>query len=177
MDSLGGILSNSRHGYAVEHRSRSLALEPFKQGVTEVAQHHKCHVGIDIEYNFKTKHEYESRNCAAEAVETCDSEHCKQVACGNFSGSGAQHHASGRECHNERNCGDEYPYKVCAVILHFADSKTCVLHPASTTHRQLTDNQLEEAGVKSDLIRLSVGIEDVEDIIADIQQALEEATK
>lgn len=67
--------------------------------------------------------------------------------------------------------------KLASIVTHVADSKTCVLHPASTTHRQLTDKQLEEAGVSSDLIRLSVGIEDVDDIIADIQQALLEATK
>ena len=67
--------------------------------------------------------------------------------------------------------------RLASIVTHVADSKTCVLHPASTTHRQLTDKQLEEAGVKSDLIRLSVGIEDVEDIIADIEQALAEATK
>ena len=67
--------------------------------------------------------------------------------------------------------------KLASIVTHVADSKTCVLHPASTTHRQLSDKQLEEAGVKSDLIRLSVGIEDVGDIIADIQQALVEATK
>jgi O-acetylhomoserine (thiol)-lyase len=53
-----------------------------------------------------------------------------------------------------------------------ADARTCVLHPASHTHRQLTDQQLEEAGVKPDLIRFSVGIEDAEDIIADLKQAL-----
>lgn len=62
--------------------------------------------------------------------------------------------------------------RLASIVTHVADSKTCVLHPASTTHRQLTDAQLEECGVKSDLIRLSVGIEDVEDIIADIEQAL-----
>ncbi len=67
--------------------------------------------------------------------------------------------------------------RLASIVTHVADSKTCVLHPASTTHRQLSDKQLEEAGVKSDLIRLSVGIEDVEDIIADIEQALVEATK
>ena len=66
--------------------------------------------------------------------------------------------------------------KFCNIVTHVADSKTCVLHPASTTHRQLTDAQLEECGVKSDLIRLSVGIEDAEDIIADIAQALCQAT-
>ena len=62
--------------------------------------------------------------------------------------------------------------RLASIVTHVADSKTCVLHPASTTHRQLTDAQLEECGVKSDLIRLSVGIEDAEDIIADIAQAL-----
>ena len=62
--------------------------------------------------------------------------------------------------------------RLASIVTHVADAKTCVLHPASTTHRQLTDAQLEECGVKSDLIRLSVGIEDAEDIIADIEQAL-----
>ena len=66
--------------------------------------------------------------------------------------------------------------KLASIVTHVADSKTCVLHPASTTHRQLTDEQLNECGVKSDLIRLSVGIEDIEDIIADIEQALRQAT-
>ncbi len=66
--------------------------------------------------------------------------------------------------------------KLASIVTHVADAKTCVLHPASTTHRQLTDEQLLECGVKSDLIRLSVGIEDVEDIIADIEQALKSAT-
>jgi O-acetylhomoserine (thiol)-lyase len=64
--------------------------------------------------------------------------------------------------------------KLCAIATHVADAKTCVLHPAGTTHRQMTDEQLEEAGVGPDLIRLSVGIENAEDIIADIEQALEQ---
>ncbi len=63
--------------------------------------------------------------------------------------------------------------KLAAVVTHVADARTCVLHPASTTHRQLTDEQLVNCGVGPDLIRLSVGIEDAEDIIADIAQALE----
>lgn len=62
--------------------------------------------------------------------------------------------------------------KLAAVVTHVADARTCVLHPASTTHRQLTDEQLKECGVAPDMIRLSVGIEDVDDIIADIEQAL-----
>ena len=62
--------------------------------------------------------------------------------------------------------------KLGAIVTHVADARTCLLHPASTTHRQMTDEQLCEAGVLPDLIRLSVGIEDVEDIIADIEQAL-----
>ena len=61
---------------------------------------------------------------------------------------------------------------LAAIVTHVADARTCVLHPASTTHRQLTDEQLIDAGVSPDLIRLSVGIENVEDIIADIDQAL-----
>ena len=58
------------------------------------------------------------------------------------------------------------------IVTHVADARTCVLHPASHTHRQLTDEQLREAGIAPDLIRLSVGIEDVEDIIDDLKQAL-----
>ena len=63
--------------------------------------------------------------------------------------------------------------KLVSIVTHVADAKTCLLHPASHTHRQLTDEQLKEAGVAPDLIRLSVGIEDVEDIISDLKQALE----
>ncbi|MCR5834895.1 MAG: O-acetylhomoserine aminocarboxypropyltransferase/cysteine synthase [Lachnospiraceae bacterium] len=58
------------------------------------------------------------------------------------------------------------------IVTHVADARTCVLHPASHTHRQMSDEQLLEAGVKPDLIRLSVGIENADDIIADIEQAL-----
>lgn len=67
--------------------------------------------------------------------------------------------------------------KLASVVTHVADCRTCALHPASTTHRQLTEQQLEECGVKSDLIRLSVGIEYIDDIIADVEQALEAAGK
>lgn len=62
--------------------------------------------------------------------------------------------------------------KLSSIATHVADSKTCLLHPASHTHRQLTDEQLKEAGIAPDLIRFSVGIENVEDIIADLEQAL-----
>ncbi len=62
--------------------------------------------------------------------------------------------------------------KLCHMEIHVADIKTCCLHPASTTHRQLTDEQLKECGVSPDLIRMSIGIEDADDIIEDIQQAL-----
>lgn len=67
--------------------------------------------------------------------------------------------------------------ELASVVTHVADLRTCVLHPASTTHRQMTDEQLKEAGVSPDLIRLSVGIENPEDILDDIKQALEKATK
>ena len=63
--------------------------------------------------------------------------------------------------------------KMICIVTHVADARTCVLHPASHTHRQLSDEQLREAGVAPDLIRLSVGIENVEDILDDIRQALD----
>ena len=59
------------------------------------------------------------------------------------------------------------------IVTHVADARSCVLHPASHTHRQLSDEQLKEAGIAPDLIRLSVGIEDCEDIVNDIRQALD----
>jgi O-acetylhomoserine (thiol)-lyase len=62
--------------------------------------------------------------------------------------------------------------KVAMIATHVADAHTCVLHPASSTHRQLTEEELTAAGVPSDLIRLSVGIEHIDDIIADLKQAL-----
>lgn len=63
--------------------------------------------------------------------------------------------------------------ELVSIVTHVADARTCVLHPASHTHRQLSDEQLKEAGVAPDLIRLSVGIENVDDIIADLEQALQ----
>lgn len=62
--------------------------------------------------------------------------------------------------------------KLATLVTHVADARTCVIHPASTTHRQLTEEQQRLAGVTPDLIRLSVGIEDVADIIADLEVAL-----
>jgi len=64
--------------------------------------------------------------------------------------------------------------QLVAIVTHVADARTCVLHPASHTHRQLSDEQLIAAGVAPDLIRLSVGIENADDIIKDIEQALEQ---
>ena len=63
--------------------------------------------------------------------------------------------------------------RLAAIVTHVADARTCCLHPASTTHRQLTEKELEDAGVTPDMIRFSCGIEDADDIIADIQQALD----
>ena len=62
--------------------------------------------------------------------------------------------------------------KMIAIVTHVADSRSCVLHPASHTHRQMNDQELLEAGVQPDLIRFSVGTENIEDIIADLEQAL-----
>ncbi len=64
--------------------------------------------------------------------------------------------------------------KLAAIVTHVADSRTCVLHPASTTHRQLSEEQLEACGVLSDMVRFSVGIENAEDIIADLQQSFDQ---
>ena len=62
--------------------------------------------------------------------------------------------------------------KVCAIETHVADARTCILHPASSTHRQMNDQQLLEAGIPAGLIRMSCGLEDKEDLIADLAQAL-----
>lgn len=62
--------------------------------------------------------------------------------------------------------------QLAQIVVHVADARTCVLHPASTTHRQLTDQQLVDAGIGPDLIRMSVGIENIDDILADIENAL-----
>lgn len=64
--------------------------------------------------------------------------------------------------------------KIARIVTHVADVRTCCLHPASTTHRQMSDEQLEACGVKPDLIRFSTGIEHVDDLIADISQALKQ---
>ncbi len=63
--------------------------------------------------------------------------------------------------------------KLGAIETHVADARTCCLNPATSTHRQMNDEQLKEAGVPAELIRISVGIEDKEDLIADIAQALD----
>ncbi len=63
--------------------------------------------------------------------------------------------------------------ELATIATHVADARTCLLHPASHTHRQLTDEQLEEAGISPDLIRFSVGLENADDLIADLQQALD----
>jgi O-acetylhomoserine (thiol)-lyase len=78
----------------------------------------------------------------------------------------------------DRSVGERFinSVKLASHLANVGDVRTLVIHPASTTHRQLTDVQLEAAGVKPDLIRISVGIEDIEDIIWDIDQALEAAT-
>ena len=59
------------------------------------------------------------------------------------------------------------------IVTHIADARSCILHPASTTHRQLSDEQLVACGIRDNLVRLSVGIEDVQDILDDLQRALD----
>lgn len=77
----------------------------------------------------------------------------------------------GREAASRLMAGLE----LASIATHVADAKTCVLHPASTTHRQMSDAELAAAGVAPDLVRFSVGIEDVDDILADLEKALEGA--
>ena len=77
----------------------------------------------------------------------------------------------GREAASRLMAGLE----LASIATHVADAKTCVLHPASTTHRQMSDAELAAAGVAPDLVRFSVGIEDVNDILADLEKALEGA--
>ncbi len=67
--------------------------------------------------------------------------------------------------------------KLAAIATHVADARTCALHPASTTHRQMTDEELIAGGISADLVRLSIGIENADDIIEDLDQALNEALK
>ena len=67
--------------------------------------------------------------------------------------------------------------KLTAIVTHVADARTCVLHPASHTHRQMTDEQLRDAGVQPDLIRFSCGLESAGDIIADVEQALDSSMR
>jgi O-acetylhomoserine (thiol)-lyase len=62
--------------------------------------------------------------------------------------------------------------KLLNIVVHVADARSCALHPASTTHRQLTDEQLNACGVRPEQVRLSIGIEDIDDILADLEQAL-----
>ncbi|MBQ6574489.1 MAG: O-acetylhomoserine aminocarboxypropyltransferase/cysteine synthase, partial [Lachnospiraceae bacterium] len=63
--------------------------------------------------------------------------------------------------------------KLATIATHVADARTCLLHPASHTHRQLSEEQLIEAGISPDLIRYSVGLENADDLIEDLKQAFE----
>ena len=67
--------------------------------------------------------------------------------------------------------------QLITIETHVADCHSCILHPASHTHRQLTDEQLKAAGIPPELMRLSIGLEDAEDVIEDLRQALEAAHK
>ena len=65
--------------------------------------------------------------------------------------------------------------KLVSLQVHVADIRSCVLHPASSTHRQLSDQQLRDAGITPGMVRFSVGLENINDILADVDQALEQA--
>ena len=141
-----------------------------------------------LNLGLETLHLRMARHCAnAQAVAEYLSRHDK-VAWVNYSGlPGDRYHALAQKYLPNGSCGVVTfglkggreasirfmdALRLAAIVTHVADARTCVLHPASHTHRQLTDEQLLQAGVRPDLIRLSVGIENAADIIADIEQAL-----
>ena len=141
-----------------------------------------------LNLGLETLHLRMARHCAnAQAVAEYLSRHDK-VAWVNYSGlPGDKYHALAQKYLPNGSCGVVTfglkggreasirfmdALRLAAIVTHVADARTCVLHPASHTHRQLTDEQLLQAGVRPDLIRLSVGIENAVDIIADIEQAL-----
>ena len=144
-----------------------------------------------LNLGLETLHLRMARHCAnAQAVAEYLSRHDK-VAWVNYSGlPGDKYHALAQKYLPNGSCGVVTfglkggreasirfmdALRLAAIVTHVADARTCVLHPASHTHRQLTDEQLLQAGVRPDLIRLSVGIENAVDIIADIEQALAES--
>ena len=77
--------------------------------------------------------------------------------------------AGGREAAERFMAG----LKICAIETHVADARSCCLHPASSTHRQMTDEELVAAGIAPNMVRLSCGLESADDLIADVAQALE----
>lgn len=142
-----------------------------------------------LNIGLETLHLRVARHCAnAQRVAEYLASRTDQVAWVNYPGlEGNKYHALAQKYMPNGTCGvitfglkggrEESIHfmdnlKLCAIVTHVADARTSVLHPASHTHRQLTDEQLIAAGVAPDLIRFSVGIEDADDIIADIEQAL-----
>ncbi len=141
-----------------------------------------------LNLGLETLHLRMARHCenAQKVVEFLES--CPQVAWVNYPGlKNDKYHALAQKYMPHGTCGviafglkgsreDAIRFmdrlKLAAIVTHVADARTCVLHPASHTHRQLSDEQLIEAGVAPDLIRLSVGIENADDIIADLRQAM-----
>ena len=141
-----------------------------------------------LNLGLETLHLRMARHCenAQKVAEFLES--CPQVAWVNYAGlKNDKYHALAQKYMPHGTCGviafglkgsreDAIRFmdrlKLAAIVTHVADARTCVLHPASHTHRQLSDEQLIEAGVAPDLIRLSVGIENADDIIADLRQAM-----
>ncbi|MGI5867848.1 MAG: O-acetylhomoserine aminocarboxypropyltransferase/cysteine synthase family protein [Kiritimatiellia bacterium] len=146
-----------------------------------------------LNLGLETLHLRMARHCANAQTIAERLEAHPDVAWVNYPGlPGSRHHALARKYMPDGTCGviafglkggrrfaeafmDRL--KLVAIVTHVADARTCILHPASHTHRQLSEEQLAQAGVPADLIRLSVGIEDADDIFADIEQALEAARK
>ena len=142
-----------------------------------------------LNLGLETLHLRMARHCenAQKVAEFLES--CPQVASVNYPGlKNDKYHALAQKYMPHGTCGviafglkgsreDAIRFmdrlKLAAIVTHVADARTCILHPASHTHRQLSEEQLREAGIAPDLMRLSVGIEDIEDILDDIKQALD----
>ena len=133
------------HLRMARHCENALAVAQFLKTRPEIAWVNYCHLEDDKQYELATKY-------------------MPNGSCGVIS--------FGIKGGREKATRFMDSLQLAAVVTHVADAKTCVLHPASTTHRQMNEQELVAAGVSSDLIRMSIGIEDIEDIISDIEQAL-----
>ena len=145
-----GMGLETLHLRMARHCENALAVAKFLQSRPEIAWVNYCHLEGDKQYELATKY-------------------MPNGSCGVIS--------FGIKGGREKATKFMDRLQLAAVVTHVADARTCVLHPASTTHRQMNEQELLAAGVSSDLVRMSIGIEDIEDILSDIEQALVASAK